>query len=65
MCLAIPARVLGLKGQRALIEQPGAQRLVFNNVIQAKEGEYVLVQQGFIVERIPEKEALETLEAMK
>ena len=64
MCLAIPARVVELRqgGKKALIEQPGVQREVFNNVINVKKGEFVLVQQGFIVERLGEKEARETLE---
>jgi len=67
MCLAIPGRVLELRenGKKAIIEQPGVKREVFNNVINARKGDYVLVQQGFIVERIDEKEAKETLEALK
>lgn len=62
MCLAIPAKVVELreKGQKAIIEQPGVKREVFNNIINASKGEFVLVQQGFIVERIEEEEAKET-----
>ena len=62
MCLAVPAKVIELKenGQKAVIEQPGVTREVFNNVIKAKKGEFVLVQQGFIVERVSEKEAKES-----
>jgi len=67
MCLAIPAKVVELKerGKRAVVEQPGLKREVFNTVINARQGEWVLLQQGFIVERISEKEAKETFEAMK
>jgi len=67
MCLAIPAKVVELKenGKKALIEQPGVQREVFNNVINARPGEFVLVQQGFIVERIDEREAKEALKAFE
>jgi hydrogenase expression/formation protein HypC len=63
MCLAIPGKVIELreKGKKVLIEQPGVQREVFN-AINAKKGEFVLVQQGFAVERISEKEAREALE---
>ncbi len=62
MCLTIPAKVVGLreKGQKAVVEQLGVRREVFNNVINAEKGEFVLVQQGFIVERIEEEEAKET-----
>lgn len=67
MCLAIPAKVVELKEgkKKAVIEQPGARREVFNNLVNAKVGEFVLVQQGFIVERIAEKEAKEALEALE
>ncbi|MDP2973527.1 MAG: HypC/HybG/HupF family hydrogenase formation chaperone [Candidatus Diapherotrites archaeon] len=66
MCLAIPGKVMGVreKGKKVLIEQQGVQREVFN-AINAKEGEFVLVQQGFAVERISEKEAMETLEVFE
>ena len=67
MCLAIPAKVVGLKqsGKKAVIEQPGVKREVFNNLVNAKVGDFVLVQQGFIVEKIGEKEAREALEALE
>jgi hydrogenase expression/formation protein HypC len=67
MCLAIPARVVELRegGKKAVIEQPAGRRVVFNNVINAKKGEYVLVQLGFIVERVSESDAKETWKALE
>lgn len=66
MCLAIPGKVIEAKENgKALIEQGDVKREVFNSVINAKAGEYVLVQQGFIVERIPEKEAKEALKGLE
>jgi len=66
MCLALPAKVVELRdsGQKAVVEQFGQRREVFNNVINACVGEFVLLQQGFIVERLGEKEAREALEAV-
>lgn len=66
MCLAIPAKVVEVKENgKAVIEQGDIKREVFNSVINAKLGEYVLVQQGFIVERISEKDAKEALEGLE
>ncbi len=67
MCLALPAKVIELheNGKKAVIEQAGIKRTVFNNVINAKKGEFVLVQQGFIVERVSEKEAKEALKTLE
>ncbi len=66
MCLAIAAKVVELKenGKKAVVEQGTVQREVLN-MIKAKKGEFVLVQQGFAVEKISEKEAKETLEALE
>ena len=66
MCLAIAAKVIELKenGKKAVVEQGSVQREVLN-MIKAKKGEFVLVQQGFAVEKISEKEAMETLKAFE
>ena len=66
MCLAIAAKVVELKenGKKVVVEQGEGQREVLN-MIKAKKGEFVLVQQGFAVEKISEKEAKETLEALE
>ncbi len=66
MCLAIAAKVVELKenGKKVVVEQGTVQREVLN-MIKAKKGEFVLVQQGFAVEKISEKEARETFEALK
>ena len=63
MCLALPARVVELRGKKAVVEQLGQEKEVFNNMVNAKKGEFVLVQQGFAVQKISEKEARETLKA--
>lgn len=62
MCLAIPGKVVEVKSNgKAVVEQGSLRREAFNSVIDAKQGEYVLLQQGFIVERLTEKEAKEAL----
>jgi hydrogenase assembly chaperone HypC/HupF len=65
MCLAVPAKVVEEKGGKAVIEQFGQARLVFNNVVNARVGEFVLVQQGFIVEVLEEAEARKALEEIE
>ncbi len=61
MCLAIPGKVVELheKGKKAVVEQPGVKREVLN-AINAKLGDFVLVQQGFIVEKLSQAEAEES-----
>ncbi|MFA4855086.1 MAG: HypC/HybG/HupF family hydrogenase formation chaperone [archaeon] len=64
MCLAVPAKVIALKenGKKVLVEQQGIEREAIN-MAKAKKGDFVLLQQGFAVEKISEKEALEAIEA--
>ena len=60
MCLAIPAKVIEVKKDgKAVVEQPGVKREVLN-IINAAPGEFVVLQQGMIVERISEEEARES-----
>ena len=64
MCLAIPAKVIALKenGKKVLVEQQGIQREAINMAM-AKKGDFVLLQQGFAVEKISKKEAMEAIDA--
>ncbi len=60
MCLTIPAKVVEvLEDGTAFVEQPGTKRKIIN-MIKAKPGEFVLLQQGMAVDKISEKEANET-----
>lgn len=65
MCLAVPAKVVEVRDGKAVVEQFGRKRLVFNNVVSARAGEFVLVQQGFIVEVLDEAEARQALSALE
>ncbi len=67
MCLAMPAKVIELRenGEKAVVEQLGSSREVFNNVVNAKKGDFVLLQQGFIVERLSEKEARKAMALLR
>ena len=63
MCLAVPAKVIEIKGNHALVDYgDGTMRLVNVSLVDAKLGQYVLVHTGFAIEVINEKEAKETME---
>jgi len=62
MCLAIPAKILSLSGDKASVDfGQGVLREVNVSLVDAKIGEYVLVHAGYAIHVIDEKEALETL----
>ena len=66
MCLAIPARVIGVDGGKAQVDfGEGVLRDVNVTLVEAKVGDYVLVHAGFAIQTVDEKDALETLALWK
>ena len=64
MCLAVPLRLIEINGKEALGESMGLKRKIRVDFIEEpKVGDYVMVHAGFAIERVPEKQALEDLEA--
>ncbi len=64
MCLAIPLRLLEIDGNTAIGEAMGMRREIRVDFIEnPKAGDYVIVHAGFAIERLPEQQALDDLEA--
>ncbi|MCW4044112.1 MAG: HypC/HybG/HupF family hydrogenase formation chaperone [Candidatus Bathyarchaeota archaeon] len=62
MCLAIPARVMRVDGDKAQVDfGEGVLREVNVTLVNAKVGDYVLVHAGYAIQLMDEKDALETL----
>ena len=62
MCLAIPARVVSVCGDKAQVDfGEKVLREVNVTLVDAKVGEYVLVHAGYAIQKMDQKEALETL----
>lgn len=61
MCLAIPAKIESIEGDRAEADIRGLKRKIGLALLpDAKVGEYVLLHAGFAIQRIDEHEAEET-----
>ena len=63
MCLAIPGKILEIKEDKVIVEYPGENREVLNAGFDLSEGEYVFVQAGIVIQKIPKDEAIESLKA--
>ena len=64
MCLAVPLQLLEVNGREAVGEAMGLRRNVRVDFIpEPKVGDYVIVHAGFAIERLPERQALDDLEA--
>ena len=66
MCLAIPAKVMTLNGDKAQVDfGQGVLRDVNISLVTVKVGQYVLVHAGYAIQVLEEEEALETLSLWK
>ena len=62
MCLAIPAKVIAIEDDMAVVELGGVtHRASLMLVPETKVGDYVLLHAGFAIQRLDEEEAQETL----
>ena len=62
MCLAIPAKVMVIEGDKAQVDfGQGVLREVNVSLVETKLGDYVLVHAGYAIQVVEEKEAQETL----
>ena len=64
MCLAIPLRLTEVSGKNAVGEAMGMTREIRVDFIpEPRAGDYVIVHAGFAIERLPEAQAMDDLEA--
>ncbi|GAA9907015.1 HypC/HybG/HupF family hydrogenase formation chaperone [Helicobacter pylori] len=63
MCLAIPSKVIAINDNVALLETLGVQREASLDLMgePVKVGDYVLLHIGYVMSKIDEKEALESI----
>jgi hydrogenase expression/formation protein HypC len=61
MCLAIPARIIELEGDNAVVDAMGNRyRAKTTLLTEAKLGDLVLVHAGFAISQVDEEEAKKT-----
>jgi hydrogenase expression/formation protein HypC len=63
MCLAVPARIIELEGDRAIVDAMGNRWKARTTLLpEAKLGDVVLVHAGFAIALVDEEEAKRTWE---
>ena len=62
MCLAVPAKIISIKGSLAEVDMAGTRyRASITMTPEAKVGDYVLLHTGYANQVVDEKDALETI----
>jgi biotin synthase len=65
MCYAIPGRVIELLDKTAIVDYFGEKRKAINELPDLKVGDYIYAQGGYVIQSLPEREALDLLETWK
>ncbi|MBW1681845.1 MAG: HypC/HybG/HupF family hydrogenase formation chaperone [Deltaproteobacteria bacterium] len=66
MCLAIPARIVEIRGDMGTIDMEGTRRQVSLLLLEdARVNDYVIVHAGFAIHRIDEAEAMESIRILR
>lgn len=66
MCLAVPAKIIEIKGEKAVADFGGVRREITISLLEnVNIGDYVIVHTGFAIETLDEKQAIETLQLWK
>ncbi len=60
MCLAIPGKIISIKKQNATVDFRGIKKEVDISLVNAKQGDYVVVHAGFAVGKLDKKSANES-----
>ncbi|MFB0560450.1 MAG: HypC/HybG/HupF family hydrogenase formation chaperone [Candidatus Lokiarchaeia archaeon] len=66
MCLAIPAKVLEVQGEKAVVDFGGVKREAWITLVDnVKVGDYLIIHTGYAIQRLDKKDAEETLKLFK
>jgi hydrogenase expression/formation protein HypC len=66
MCLSVPGKVVEIQDNMARVEVGGLVRDASMDICpDAAVGDYVLIHAGFAIQKLDEKEALETLHLLR
>ena len=66
MCLTIPKKVLSADGQKAFVEKwDGTENQEVATIVKIEKGDWVLTQNGIIIEKIDEQQAQEIINLIK
>jgi len=59
MCLAIPGKIVKIKGEKAIADFRGIRKEINVSLVPAHVGDYVMVHAGFAIEKVhPEDEKI-------
>ncbi|MFC1630280.1 HypC/HybG/HupF family hydrogenase formation chaperone [Patescibacteria group bacterium] len=65
MCLAIPVEVISTKNTKVVVSQIGKKRQVNGSLCRVKAGDFVILQNNYIIRKISKEQAKEIITLLK
>lgn len=65
MCYAIPGKVVDIQGKTVTVDYFGERKKAINEIVDLKLSDYIYAQGGYVIQTVPEREAVEVLEIWK
>lgn len=65
MCLAIPSKIISIKDKKIIVDELGKEKIAAGSLVKAKTGDYVILQNNFIIRKIDKKSAKEIINLIK
>lgn len=66
MCLAIPGKIVSIKGDDAIVDFGGVKKEVNVSLVDnVKTGEYLIVHAGFAIQKMDESDAMDIFKIYK
>ena len=66
MCLAIPAKIIEIKNDKAIVDYGGIIKKINIDFIEnISKGDFILIHAGFAIQKINDKEAKKTIKSLK
>ena len=65
MCLTRPYQIVSTKGKKFIVEEFGKKKELAGSLVKARVGDYVILQNNFIVRKISKKSANKIINLLK
>lgn len=66
MCLAVPARVVCIEGEEALVDFGGVKKRISLGIVKdVKKGEHLLIHAGFAIGKVKDEEVRDIQKSLK
>ena len=65
MCLAIPGKIIKIKGDTATVDYEAQKRQVNISLVNVAVGDYIIANAGYAIQKIDEQNAKKSIELFK